>query len=85
VTIDQLAAPMRWVPDILQRARSDSLVRNSLFIMTSTVVTAGFGYVFWVIAAHVFTRQEVGIGGAVVSLCSTVALLTYLGPQALLI
>jgi O-antigen/teichoic acid export membrane protein len=76
---------MRRVPDILHRARSDSLVRNSLFIMTSTVVTAGFGYVFWIIAAHVFTSQEVGIGGAVVSLCSTVALLTYLGPQAVLI
>jgi O-antigen/teichoic acid export membrane protein len=85
VTIDQLAAPMRWVPDILQRARADSLVRNSLFIMTSTVVTAGFGYVFWIIAAHVFTSQEVGIGGAVISLCSTVALLIYLGPQAMLI
>jgi len=83
--IAQLAAPMRWVPSILQRARSDSLIRNSLFIMMSTVVTAGFGYVFWVIAAHVFTRQEVGLGGAVISLCSTVALLTYLGPQAILI
>ncbi len=53
--------------------------------MTSTVVTAGFGYIFWVIAAHAFTRQQVGIGGAVISLCSTVALLTYLGPQAILI
>ena len=83
--IAQLAVPMRWVPSILHRARSDSLVRNSLYIMTSTVVTAGFGYVFWVIAAHAFTRQQVGIGGAVISLCSTVALLTYLGPQAILI
>jgi O-antigen/teichoic acid export membrane protein len=83
--IAQLAVPMRWVPGILHRARSDSLVRNSLYIMMSTGVTAGFGYVFWVIAAHAFTRQEVGIGGAVVSLCSTVALLTYLGPQAVLI
>jgi O-antigen/teichoic acid export membrane protein len=81
----QLAVPMRWVPRIVQRARSDSLVRNSLYIMMSTVITSGFGYVFWVIAAHAFTRQEVGIGGAVISLCSMVALLTYLGPQAMLI
>src|SRR5215469_9435447 len=81
----QFAVPMRWVPSILHRARSDSLVRNSLYIMTSTVVTASFGYVFWIIAAHAFTRQEVGIGGAVISLCSTVALLIYLGPQAVLI
>jgi O-antigen/teichoic acid export membrane protein len=53
--------------------------------MTSTVVTAGLGYVFWIIAAHEFTRQEVGIGGAIISFCSTVALFIYLGPQAVLI
>ena len=53
--------------------------------MASTVVTAGLGYVFWVFAAHAFTSQEVGIGSAVISLCSTAALLTYLGSSAILI
>jgi O-antigen/teichoic acid export membrane protein len=81
----QLTVPIRWIPGYLHRARSDSLIRNSLYLMASTVVTAGLGYVFWVIAAHKFTSQEVGISGAVISLCSTVALLTYLGSSALLI
>jgi len=54
-------------------------------MMATTVVTAGLGYVFWVFAAHAFTKQEVGIGSAVISLCSTVALLTYLGSSAMLI
>ena len=81
----QLSAPIRWLPGYLHRARSDSLVRNSLYLMASTVVTAGLGYVFWAIAAHAFTSQEVGIGSAVISLCSTVALLTYLGSSAMLI
>jgi O-antigen/teichoic acid export membrane protein len=76
---------VRRIPGHLRRARSDSLVRNSLFLMASTVVTAGLGYLFWVLAAHAFTRQEVGIGSAVISLCSTVALLTYLGSSATLI
>ena len=53
--------------------------------MASTVVTAGLGYVFWAVAAHAFTSQEVGIGSAVISLCSTTALLTYLGSSAMLI
>jgi O-antigen/teichoic acid export membrane protein len=75
----------QWLPDFLNRARSDSLVRNSLYIMASTVVTAGLGYLFWAIAAHAFSRQDVGIGSAVISLCSTLALLTYLGSSALLI
>ena len=81
----QLSLPIRWLPRYLQRARSDSLVRNSLYLMASTVITAALGYVFWVVAAHRFTHQQVGIAGAVVSLCSTVALLTYVGPFAMLI
>jgi O-antigen/teichoic acid export membrane protein len=83
--IAQHAAAIRRLPGFLRQVRSDSLVRNSLYIMASTVVTAGLGYLFWVIAAHVFTRPEVGIGGAVISLCSAVALLTYLGSWATLI
>ena len=81
----QLSVPIRWIPSYLHRARSDSLVRNSLYLMASTVVTAGLGYVFWAVAAHAFTSQEVGIAGAVISLCSTAALLTYLGSSAMLI
>jgi len=81
----QHAVPARWVPGFLHQAGSDSLVRNSLYLMASTVTTAGLGYVFWVIAAHAFTRQEVGIGSAIISLCGTIALLTYLGSSAMLV
>ncbi|HEY7146438.1 MAG TPA: hypothetical protein VH637_19520 [Streptosporangiaceae bacterium] len=83
--VTQLAGPARRVPGYLVRARSDSLVRNSLYLMASTVVTAALGYVFWAVAAHVFTSQQVGIASAVISLCSTAALLTYLGSSAILI
>jgi O-antigen/teichoic acid export membrane protein len=78
----------RWVsslPRFLFGAISDSLVRNSLYLMTSTAVTAGLGYVFWALAAHMLTRAQVGVGSAVISLCSTAALLTYLGSSATLI
>ena len=75
----------RWFFDFIHRVRSDSLVRNSLYLMASTVVTAALGYVFWAIAARAFTRQEVGLGSAVISFCATAALLTYLGSSAMLI
>jgi O-antigen/teichoic acid export membrane protein len=81
----QRALSIRDARDLLGRARSDTLVRNSVFLMTSTVVTAGLGYIFWAFAAHAFSKQEVGIGSAVISLCSTIALLTYLGSSAMLI
>lgn len=34
----QLTSSIRWIPGIIHRARSDSLIRNSFYIMTSTVV-----------------------------------------------
>jgi O-antigen/teichoic acid export membrane protein len=69
----------------LRRARSDSLVRNSLYLMCSTVTTAGLGYIYWTVAAHIFAKQSVGLGSGVVSMCSTISLLIYLGPSAMLI
>ena len=66
-------------------ARGDSLVRNSLYMMSATIATAVLGYVFWIVAARVFSTAQVGIASAVISLCSTVALLTYLGPAAMLV
>jgi O-antigen/teichoic acid export membrane protein len=83
--LTQFALPIRWIPGFFHRARSDSLVRNSLYLMASALVTAALGYVFWVIASRAFTSHEVGVAGAVISLCSTVALLTYLGSSATLI
>jgi O-antigen/teichoic acid export membrane protein len=80
-----LQAPILRARGYVRVARTDSLVRNSLYMMTTTVATAALGYVFWIVAAHVFSSAEVGIASAVISLCSTVALLTYLGPAALLI
>ena len=81
----QHALPARGLRGLLRRAGSDSLVRNSVFMMATTVATAGLGYVFWAFAAHAFTKQEIGLGSSVISLCTTVALLTSLGPCATLI
>ena len=81
----QRTLTVRGIAALLRQTGSDSLVCNSVLMMATTVVTAGLGYVFWAFAAHAFTKQEVGIGSAVISLCSTVALLTYLGSSAILI
>jgi O-antigen/teichoic acid export membrane protein len=85
VVMAAVPMPIRRARGYLDVVRSDSLARNSLYMMASTVVTAGLGYVFWIVTAHVFTSAQVGIGSAVISLCSTVALLTYLGSWATLI
>jgi O-antigen/teichoic acid export membrane protein len=70
---------------MLRTAAADSLVRNSLYLMGSTITTAGLGYIYWVVAAHIFAKQSVGASSAVVSMYTTISLLTYLGPYAMLI
>ena len=76
---------LRRARSCVRVARGDSLVRNSLYMMCATVATAVLGYVFWIVAARVFSTAQVGIASAVISLCSTVALFTYLGPAAMLV
>jgi len=79
------AASLRRARTYVRVARGDSLVRNSLYMMSATVATAVLGYIFWIVAARVFSTAQVGIASAVISLCSIVALLTYLGPAAMLV
>jgi len=81
----EISSPAGGMPGYLRRARSDSLVRNSFYLMASTIVTGCLGYVFWALAAHIFARAQVGLASAVISLCTTAALLTYLGSSAILI
>jgi O-antigen/teichoic acid export membrane protein len=80
-----LSVPIAAARTYARVARTDSLVRNSLFMMTSTAATGLLGYVFWIVVARVFSSEAVGTASAVISLCSTVALLIYLGPAAMLI
>jgi O-antigen/teichoic acid export membrane protein len=83
--MNPVPSPANWARTYVRVARGDSLVRNSLYMMCTTVETAVLGYVFWIVAARVFSTAQVGIASAVISLCSTAALLTYLGPAAMLV
>ena len=65
-------------------ARS-SLVRNSAFIMVTTVATAAIGFFYWVIAARGYTDGDVGAATAVVSAFTLVSLIGNAGINALLI
>jgi O-antigen/teichoic acid export membrane protein len=55
-----------------------SQVSNGLALIASKVIAMGLGFLFWVLAARLFTPQEVGIAAGVVSammLCTQLALL----------
>jgi O-antigen/teichoic acid export membrane protein len=59
----------------LDAARRDPLLRSSFFLMATTVGTAGFGFVFWIVNARVYSAADVGVASTVLS---GVALLSYL-------
>lgn len=63
----------------LRRLGEQSLFRNSLYIMGTTVVTSLLGFVFWLIAARTLSATEVGRSAALVSAMVFVSVLTNLG------
>lgn len=69
----------------IKRLISDPLYRNSLFLMANTAVTAGLGFIFWMVIARFYTEAELGLGAAIISAISLLALLSRLGFNVALI
>jgi O-antigen/teichoic acid export membrane protein len=70
---------------MLRHVLKDSLLRNSLFIMMTTIINSIFGFVFWLVAAHLFSTEVVGLTAALVSGSTIVILLATLGVCGMLI
>lgn len=64
---------------LVNRLRVDSLLRNSVYVMTSTALTAGSGYLFWIIAAHMYPAHDVGLASALIGTMMLAATLANLG------
>jgi O-antigen/teichoic acid export membrane protein len=61
---------------LADRLLTDSLLRNSVYIMSSTVATAAIGYLYWIVVAHIYPEQDVGLASAFIAamtITSTVA------------
>ncbi len=63
----------------LRAARSDQLLANSALIFLTTVLMAGGGALFWVIAARLATPEDVGLAGSLVAAADSLALFAQLG------
>lgn len=55
------------------------LYKNSLFIMLTAFLNAAFGFIFWIIAAQLYPKEDLGISVAIVSAMSLISLLSLLG------
>ncbi|MYZ09418.1 oligosaccharide flippase family protein [Streptomyces sp. SID2999] len=61
------------------RRSGDRIYRNSFFLLVSTVVTAGLGFVFWVVVARFYTAAQVGLATSLISATSLLATFSLLG------
>ena len=67
VFFDKQASPWLLMHSLARRLRSDSLLRNSIYLMGSTVATSAIGYLYWVVAAHIYTVHDVGLASAFIA------------------
>lgn len=51
-----------------RRSRHGLLHRNAAWLMANTVATGGLGFLFWAVAAHLFSPAAVGRQGALVNM-----------------
>ncbi|MFX0206840.1 MAG: oligosaccharide flippase family protein, partial [Candidatus Hodarchaeota archaeon] len=57
----------------------DPLYKNSFLIMLTSISNAAFGLIFWIIAAKIYSKEDVGIATALISSLGLLVLLSRFG------
>ncbi|MCW7076801.1 MAG: oligosaccharide flippase family protein [Candidatus Syntrophoarchaeum sp.] len=63
----------------LKQHLHDPLFKNSIFIMLTSISSAGFGFFFWMLAAKLYPKEDVGIATALISSMALLVLLSRFG------
>lgn len=71
----QEASVRRWLGAVQQEA----LLRNSVYLMLNTGTMGLFGFVFWIIVAHLYRPSQIGIASTLISCMNFIAYLSLLG------
>ncbi|HEY8999165.1 MAG TPA: oligosaccharide flippase family protein [Candidatus Saccharimonadales bacterium] len=61
------------------RVGNDKLLSNSLYLMLATGAMALFGFVFWIVVAHMFKSTTVGLATTLLSMSGLIASLSLVG------
>jgi len=64
---------------LLLRWERDNLLRNSAFIMGTTIVNGAVGYVYWIAAARLGRPSDVGIATSLIAILFLTSMATNLG------
>ena len=63
----------------LKNSLTDSLTRNASFITGARVANTAFSFIFWLVAARLYSAEEVGLSAAMVSAFMLLAVSSNLG------
>lgn len=61
------------------------IVESSLFLMSSTGLTAGFGFLFWIVVDRSYSPERVGLATSLINAISLISYLSLFGLNTLLI
>ena len=79
MVVSKHANPLVLIYSLVDRLRNDSLLRNSVFIMGSTVITSGIGYLYWIVAARIYSPRDIGLASAFISMMTLISTVTNIG------
>jgi len=57
----------------------DPLYRNSFFLLSNSIIGSVIAFFFWIVAARLYTTEEIGIATALISASSIILILSRLG------
>ena len=62
-----------------KKIMSDSLYRNSIYLMFSTGIMTVLGFVFWMIASRMYSTTDIGLATTIISAMGLIVGLSVLG------
>ncbi|MDP4020899.1 MAG: hypothetical protein Q8P58_02570 [Candidatus Adlerbacteria bacterium] len=68
--------------NLFRKIYGDSLFLNSLYLMSGTVVVAGFGFFFWLINEQLYLTEDIGLATALISVMNLISIFSLIGFNA---
>jgi O-antigen/teichoic acid export membrane protein len=68
-----------YLKSIRTRFREDSLFRNSIYLLASTITMSLFGFVFWILTTNIYEPAEIGLATAIISATTLLATFSMFG------
>ena len=70
---------LKFTKEVYDKVMDEPLYRNSLYVMISTLIMSAFGFVFWLVAARLFSTEQIGLATTIISVMGLITGISVLG------